>query len=275
MGMGEPLHNYQAVVSAVRAMVDQRRFALAPSHVTVSTVGIVPYMLRLSQDLPAVNLALSLHAPTQELRETIVPSAKQYPLPSLIDALAQHQTRTKKKVLIEYIMIDSVNDTPEQAHQLGVLLKDFDVHINLIPYNPTLATPHFHAPKSEHVQRFQHILYHQYGLATTTRVTMGQDVDGACGQLALQTKENEKQMDIEDVVPNTRAKGLKERRNNNTTKKIDDKSDKQKESNAQTTSKEVLQQNAVNGADSVNFRALLLVVVSLLVAVGSFVVFVK
>eukprot|EP00300_Choanocystis_sp_HF-7_P017288 c19687_g2_i1.p1 GENE.c19687_g2_i1~~c19687_g2_i1.p1 ORF type:complete len:458 (+),score=82.65 c19687_g2_i1:41-1414(+) len=186
MGMGEPLHNYSAVSSAVRALVEPRMFGLSPSHVTVSTVGVVPYMLRMSKDMPQVNMAVSLHAPTQPKRLQIVPTAHSYTIDALVNAMKTHQSTTGKKILIEYIMLGGVNDTHEDAHQLGALLKGMDVHVNLIPYNPTDATPCYRASTPDALAQFQKIVRDEHSLPTTIRVTMGQDVAGACGQLVKQ-----------------------------------------------------------------------------------------
>jgi len=210
MGMGEPLQNYPAVLSAVRAMVDSRLFGLSPTHVTVSTVGVVPYIRKMTQDIPNVNLALSLHAPTQELRETIVPSATQYKLDKLMEAITDHQRITGKRILIEYILIANINDRAEHANLLGELIKHLDVHVNLIPYNPTPTSPDFRAPAQDDVRTFHRILFENFKIPTTTRTAMGQDVAGACGQLVLQSKKESSRPtpvvpDLEDIIPSKKV----------------------------------------------------------------------
>ena len=123
----QPLKNYDAVLSAIRGMTDGSRFGLAPSRITLSTVGVVPNMLQLTRDMPSIQLALSLHAPTQELRQQIVPTAKSWPLEKLIEAMDYFILRSRKRILVEYVMLAGVNDGEEQAHQLGELLKGKDV----------------------------------------------------------------------------------------------------------------------------------------------------
>jgi adenine C2-methylase RlmN of 23S rRNA A2503 and tRNA A37 len=127
MGMGEPLKNYEQVLSAIRAMTDGNRFGLAPSRITLSTVGVIPKMLELTRDIPAIQLALSLHAPTQELRQKIVPTAKAWPIEKLIEAADYFIQRSKKRILMEYVLLDGVNASEKEAHELGKLLQGKDV----------------------------------------------------------------------------------------------------------------------------------------------------
>eukprot|EP00899_Mesostigma_viride_P019326 jgi/Mesvir1/27395/Mv07198-RA.1 len=188
MGMGEPLNNYDAVICAVKAMTDVSRFGLAPSRVTISTVGVVPRILTLTRDAPGVNLALSLHAAEQGLRAQIMPAAKAYPLPKLMDAIRTYMAESGRKVFIQYILLADVNDTDECAHNLGALLRGWGLTVNLIPFNPTAAVAdgfHYEAPSEERLQAFHRVLRQDYGLAATVRREMGQDISGACGQLAL------------------------------------------------------------------------------------------
>lgn len=188
MGMGEPLNNYEAVRSAVGMMTDPRVFGLRRKKVTVSTVGVVPRLLQMADDMPGVSLALSLHAPTQELRQTIVPSAKAFKLDKLMAAVAEYQARTKQSVFVEYVMLGpDVNCTEAHAHQLGALLQGRDVLVNLIPWNPILSPSiSFSAPADGANVAFHAILRHQYGVNCTIRQEKGQDISGACGQLVLE-----------------------------------------------------------------------------------------
>ncbi|GAX73967.1 hypothetical protein CEUSTIGMA_g1417.t1 [Chlamydomonas eustigma] len=188
MGMGEPLNNYEAVRYAVRMMTDPRFFGLGKQQVTISTVGVIPRIRSLTNDLPGVGLALSLHAPTQELREQIVPSAKAYKLTKLMDAVLDFERRSGQRVFVEYVMLADVNDGEEVAHQLGTLLKEHNVLLNLIPWNPVYSpsSPHFSAPTRESVLRFQGIMRSNYAIMTTIRQEKGQDISGACGQLVIQ-----------------------------------------------------------------------------------------
>eukprot|EP00250_Pteridium_aquilinum_P010323 c19301_g1_i1 orf=364-1509(-) len=204
MGMGEPMNNYAAVVQAIKTMTG-RSFCLSPKHITVSTVGIIPKILSLKVDLPEVSLAISLHAPTQELRSTIVPAARAFPLSKLIAAVDAYLIGSKSKVFIEYVMLATVNDREEHAHQLGKLLQGRRVVINLIPYNPTTVTMQFKASGPIEVLQFQKILKETYGLRTTVRQEMGQDIEGACGQLSVShlsnklSKSSSTVGDIEDL----------------------------------------------------------------------------
>ncbi|CAM6106971.1 unnamed protein product [Calypogeia fissa] len=188
MGMGEPLNNYNAVVKAVKTMTG-RFFSLSPSHITISTVGVIPRMLSLAADLPGVNLALSLHAPTQELRCQIVPVARAYHLSKLMAALDSYISVSKRRVFVEYIMIGDINDTEEVAHRLGALLQSRQVVVNLIPYNPTNTIANYKASQQESVRVFQKIIREVYNVRATVRREMGQDISGACGQLAIGNQE--------------------------------------------------------------------------------------
>jgi adenine C2-methylase RlmN of 23S rRNA A2503 and tRNA A37 len=171
--MGEPLKNYDAVLNAIRGMTDANRFGLAPSRITLSTVGVVPAMLQLTRDIPQIQLALSLHAPTQELRQKIVPTAKSWPLDKLIEACDYFILRSKKKILIEYVLLDGVNSSEKEANELGQLLQGKEVMINLIPYNSTSVATEFKTPSKENSIKFQEILIKKYKLFTTIRVEMG------------------------------------------------------------------------------------------------------
>lgn len=188
MGMGEPLNNYISVKSAVKSFTHGTSFAFRHRKITVSTVGVIHRMKQLADDLPKVSLALSLHAPSQELRQKIVPSAKAYRLEKILAALEEYQQKTSNRVFIEYVFLGpAVNCLPEHAHQLGRLLEGRDVVINLIKWNPILspAIP-FGAPPQGAVQAFSRILKWEYGLPVTVRQEKGQDVSAACGQLVLE-----------------------------------------------------------------------------------------
>lgn len=206
MGMGEPLSNYDSVLLSLKAMTDVQLWSLKHGRITVSTVGVIANMHKLTRDMPNISLALSLHAPTQEIREIIVPTAKAHPLPDLLHALDQHlaqcKTKTKGAVagMIEYILIAGVNDSSKCAQLLGELLKERNVMLNLIPYNDTSSTINadFKPPDKESVDNFQSIIV-SHGIICRVRREMGADIAGACGQLALTKKpENQGMGDIED-----------------------------------------------------------------------------
>lgn len=192
MGMGEPLNNYEAVRSAVLMMTDPKFFGLGRQQVTISTVGVVPKIQQLPDDLPGISLALSLHAPTQELRQRIVPSARLYKLERLMEAVWQYEQRSRLRVFVEYVMLAGVNDGTEQAHDLGKLLSGHNSVLNLIPWNPVYSPngPKFAAPSEAALANFQSIIRGQYGISCTIRQEKGQDISGACGQLVIEVQQD-------------------------------------------------------------------------------------
>ncbi|KAI9139506.1 hypothetical protein BKA69DRAFT_1085055, partial [Paraphysoderma sedebokerense] len=205
MGMGEPLDNYNNVILAIKSMTDQRRFGIGPSHICVSTVGVIGKFQSLMRDAPAVKLALSLHAPNQELRLKIVPTAKAYPFDKLMKAVDDYLEKNDR-IMIEYILIANVNCSVESAHELGRLLQTRNVLLNLIPYNPTEVSADYEAPTPEMIQTFESILRYEYKILTIVRRTLGQDIDGACGQLVVKKEnscgsggKNSEIADIEDI----------------------------------------------------------------------------
>ncbi|MDQ1603076.1 MAG: rRNA (adenine2503-C2)-methyltransferase [Actinomycetota bacterium] len=184
MGMGEPLANYRAVLGAVRRLTDPAPDGLGLSQrsVTVSTVGLVPAMDRLTDEGLAVTLAVSLHAPDDELRDTLVPVNTRWKVAEVLDAAWRHTRRTRRRVSIEYAMIRDVNDQAWRADLLGTLLKGHLVHVNLIPLNPTPGskwTASRRRDEAEFVRRLE-----SHGVPVTVRDTRGREIDGACGQLA-------------------------------------------------------------------------------------------
>jgi len=188
MGMGEPLANYSAVIGAVRRIVDPAPagLGLAQRHVTVSTVGLVPAIERLSAEDLQVTLAVSLHAPDDELRDTLVPVNTRWKVAEVLDAAWRYAGVTGRRVSIEYALIRAVNDQAERAHALGKLLRGRLVHVNLIPLNPTTGSP-WTASDPRDEREFVRIL-RSYGVSTTVRDTRGREIDAACGQLATRTE---------------------------------------------------------------------------------------
>lgn len=275
MGMGEPLNNYDNVKKAVEFMIDNQRLALSSKHVSISTVGVIKNMKRMADEMPSVSLALSLHAPNQETRLKIVPSASAYTIEKLMQALdyniqcslqdlairsqqprckvdtkkleeqknkqknkkatqravleeegpkqasgtisagwhanqrSEGWDRNKLCVMLEYILIGGVNDSVELAHELGALLQSRKKYIllNLIPYNPTDAGDlhGYKAPSAEAVAAFHNVCISEpYNIYCRTRQEKGQDIDGACGQLVVETSKSKKSKlaastDIEDI----------------------------------------------------------------------------
>ncbi len=185
MGMGEPLLNFDNVVTAMSIMMEDLGYGISKRKVTLSTSGVVPMIDKLAE-VTDVSLALSLHAPNDELRNKLVPINKKYPLEMLLDSCYRYITRLgKERVLtVEYTLLAGVNDQPEHAEQLIALLKDFPCKINLIPFNPF---PHsgYERPSNNAIRRFQDML-HKSGFNVTVRTTRGDDIDAACGQLVGQ-----------------------------------------------------------------------------------------
>ncbi|KAL0356920.1 UNVERIFIED_CONTAM: Dual-specificity RNA methyltransferase RlmN [Sesamum calycinum] len=184
MGMGEPLNNYSAVVEAIRVMTAPP-FQLSPKKITVSTVGVIHAISKLQRDVPNLNLAVSLHAPVQDIRCQIMPAARAFPLERLMNTLREYQTSSQQKIFIEYIMLDGVNDEEQHAHLLGKLLETFQVVVNLIPFNPIGSLSSYKTSSDEKVTIFQRTLRGTYNIRTTVRKQMGQDISGACGQLVV------------------------------------------------------------------------------------------
>jgi 23S rRNA (adenine2503-C2)-methyltransferase len=181
MGMGEPLHNYDATMTAVDILTDDRGLALAPRHLTVSTVGLAPAIRRLADEERPVNLAVSLHGATDAERRALVPVARRWSLDELIDACRYYVAKRGRRIFFEWTLIAGENDTPEQAHALGRLLQGLDAHVNLIPLNPT--GDYGGAPSQRPaIAAFKAIL-DTYGLPSTVRQRRGLDIDAGCGQL--------------------------------------------------------------------------------------------
>jgi 23S rRNA (adenine2503-C2)-methyltransferase len=192
MGMGEPLHNYDNVIQALRILNSSDGFNLGARHMTVSTVGLVPAIRKLSQEQLQVNLAISLHAPTDELRSRTMPINKKYPLEELIAACKEYIAATGRQVTFEYVLLAGVNDTEECAHLLGTLLaplKQF-AHVNCIPVNATSAD--FKSPNSEAISTFRNALF-EHRISNSVRAERGDDIAAACGQLRTRFEKNRKQ----------------------------------------------------------------------------------
>jgi len=187
MGMGEPLLNYDALVPALRLMLDDNAYGLSRRRVTVSTSGVVPMMDRLGADLP-VALAVSLHAPNDALRDELVPLNKKYPLAELMAACRRYlKVAPRDFITFEYCMLDGVNDTEAHARELLAVTADVPCKFNLIPFNPFPESGLVRS-KAERIKRFAQILI-EAGVVTTVRKTRGDDIDAACGQLAGAVKD--------------------------------------------------------------------------------------
>ena len=182
MGMGEPLANFENVVTALGIMLDDHAYGLSRRRVTVSTSGLVPAMDRLAERCP-VALAVSLHAPNDTLRDQIVPINKKYPLAELMAACRRYLVHAPRDfITFEYVMLAGVNDQPEHARQLIELTRDVPCKFNLIPFNP-FPDSGYEKPRNDAMRDFRQILQ-DAGYVVTTRKTRGEDIDAACGQLA-------------------------------------------------------------------------------------------
>jgi 23S rRNA (adenine2503-C2)-methyltransferase len=183
MGMGEPLANYDPVWGAVERL--HRDIGLSARHITISTVGIVPGIRRLARETLPVTLAVSLHAPDDDLRNTMIPINRRYPIAEVLDAAAEFSAARGRRVTFEYASIEGINDSPEQAEKLAKLLRAFrgkgGAHVNIIPLNPTEGFAGMQPPPGR-MLRFAEIL-EAAGFATSVRRNRGVDIDAACGQL--------------------------------------------------------------------------------------------
>jgi 23S rRNA (adenine2503-C2)-methyltransferase len=184
MGMGEPLNNADRVFEAVRLLNGPERLGIGARHITVSTSGVVPGMDRMINELPQVNLAISLHAATDALRDELVPINRKWPVAAVIAAGRRFAARTGRRVSLEYVMIDGLNDTDDQASRLAELAHGWRSHVNLIPLNPTPGSRWSGTPRAG-IDRFVEILRHG-GVPVTVRDTRGREIEAACGQLHAQ-----------------------------------------------------------------------------------------
>jgi 23S rRNA (adenine2503-C2)-methyltransferase len=188
MGMGEPMANYNSVIGAIRRLTEPAPagFGMSARGITVSTVGLVPRMRQLAEEGIPVTLAVSLHAPDDELRDTLVPINTRYKVQEVLDAAWYYADQTGRRISIEYAMIRDINDQSWRADLLGRLLKNRNAHVNLIPLNPTPGSK-WTASRPQDEKEFVRIL-EGYGVAVTVRDTRGREIDGACGQLAAAEK---------------------------------------------------------------------------------------
>lgn len=215
MGMGEPLLNFENVVPALHLMLDDFAYGLSKRRVTVSTAGVVPKIFEL-RALTDVALAVSLHAPNDQLRNEIVPLNKKYPLNALMDACRHYfKDDPRRSITMEYVMLAGVNDTPMHAKQLIKLLTGVRAKLNLIPFNPFPHTPYQRSDEAT-INRFRDILM-QAGLNTTVRRTRGDDIDAACGQLVGQVQDRTKR---HERYLRTAKAGLKKRNTQRTQNEI-------------------------------------------------------
>ena len=183
MGMGEPLHNYDAVMQAIDILRDPNGLAIAGERITLSTVGVVPGILRLAREQRPMHLAVSLHSADQAEREALVPVAKKWPLSELMAACRTYSESTGRRIFYEWTLIEGQNDSADHARAVGNLLRGLPAQVNLIPLNPTAGFAG--APtRTEAAKRFQKILADEFALPSTVRQRRGIDIAAGCGQLA-------------------------------------------------------------------------------------------
>ncbi len=187
MGMGEPLHNYDAVMTALEIIADSRGLGIGPSHITISTVGVVPGILRMAEEGRPFHLAVSLHGATEADRGALVPVSRRWPLADLIAACRTYSERTGRRIFFEWTLIDGVNDSMEHAEKLGSLLAGLAAHVNLIPLNPTAGFAGAPTATSG-ASAFQKTL-RAAGIPSTVRQRRGIDVAAGCGQLRAKATE--------------------------------------------------------------------------------------
>jgi len=184
MGMGEPLHNYDNTMKALRILHAEQGLAVSPRRVTLSTVGIVPALERLAREPLMPNLAISLHATTDDQRTALVPPNRKYPLADILEACRRFPLKKRSRITFEYVLLDEVNDTPEDARRLARLLNGIKSKVNLIPLNPSPGIP-YDRPSDERVDRFAQILADRH-LTVSVRKSRGRDIRAACGQLIVE-----------------------------------------------------------------------------------------
>jgi 23S rRNA (adenine2503-C2)-methyltransferase len=184
MGMGEPLHNYDSAMAAVRILADEHGLAVHPRRMTLSTVGLVPAIERLAAEPVMPNLAVSLHAPTDEQRARLVPVNRKYPIAQIIDACRRFPQARRSRITFEYVLMAGVNDSPEDARRLAGLLRGLRAKVNLIPLNAAAGIP-FERPSDERVDGFGRALAER-DVVVSVRKSRGRDIRAACGQLAIE-----------------------------------------------------------------------------------------
>ena len=185
MGMGEPLHNYEATMKALRILADEHGMSVSPRRVTLSTVGVLPALERLATEAVMPNLAISLHATTEEQRDLLVPINRKYSIEELLNACRRFPLKRRERITFEYVMLKDVNDTPEDARRLVRLLAGIKGKVNLLPLNEAAGIP-FERPSDAAVNRFARILSER-GVTVSVRKSRGRDIRAACGQLITES----------------------------------------------------------------------------------------
>jgi 23S rRNA (adenine2503-C2)-methyltransferase len=203
MGMGEPLLNYANVVKSLKILTSDYGVCVSPRRITLSTAGLVPQIYHLADDGVRVKLAISLHAPDEELRKRLMPVTNKHSLKDLLGAAKYYAKQVRHRVTFEYILIKGVNDSQKQALQLARLTANIPCKINLIMYNPVPDAP-FERPTIEQAQKFREILYPRTP-AVTLRISKGVDIAAACGQLRTKVYKKQKRIDFEQILPSAKS----------------------------------------------------------------------
>lgn len=185
MGMGEPLHNYDETMKALRMLGEEHGMAVSPRRITLSTVGVLPALERLATEPLMPNLAISLHSTTEEQRDMLVPINRKYGLQELLDACRRFPVKRRERITFEYVLLKDVNDTPEDARRLVRLLHGIRAKVNLLPLNEAVGIP-YERPADDRVSRFARILAER-GVTVSVRKSRGRDIRAACGQLITET----------------------------------------------------------------------------------------
>jgi 23S rRNA (adenine2503-C2)-methyltransferase len=185
MGMGEPLHNYDETMKALRLLADEHGLAMSPRRMTLSTVGVLPALERLATEPLMPNLAISLHATTEDQRDLLVPINRKYGLKELLEACRRFPLKRRERITFEYVLLQQVNDSPEDARRLVTLLHGIKGKVNLLPLNEAAGIA-FERPSDDRVNRFARILA-DHGLAVSVRKSRGRDIRAACGQLITES----------------------------------------------------------------------------------------
>ena len=199
MGMGEPLHNYDQTMKALRMLGDEQGLAVHPKRITLSTVGVVPGIERLAAETFMPNLAISLHATTDDARDALVPINRKYPLDALLDACRKFPIAKRRRITFEYVLLDGVNDTPEDARRLASLLRGIQAKVNLLPLNEAPGIP-FKRPSDARVNAFAKILADRE-ITVSVRKSRGRDIRAACGQLIVESERRTPAQKMASAIP--------------------------------------------------------------------------
>lgn len=184
MGMGEPFHNYPATIKLLRILNDPNGFGMGARRMTISTSGVVPFIDRLADEPMQINLAISLHAPNDELRSSLVPINRKHPISELMESLDRYTDKTGRRISFEYALMSGINDSDEVADELARLIRGRLCHVNLIPLNPVTVLP-YERPTAERIDRFAERVAAS-GIPVTVRYSRGVDISAACGQLRVE-----------------------------------------------------------------------------------------